>query len=364
MRVLNNYVLKELIGSIILSLVIFILVIFIGNIVKLGGMIITKGIGIGYIGSLFFFLLLKPLNYIIPLSTLTGTLLAFGRFSSDNEITALKAIGVNLYRLMIPALIVGLMLSFFSIMLNDRLIPNMHFAIRRLLFEIGMKKPAACLEEGTFVKAFKDYIIFIHEIDGNKLTGVRIYQPQEGRPTRTITAEKGELIPMAEKKMVALKLINGSSDEPNADDPTSFYKLNFKTYYLTLNLQSQLSGKNIEKKAKDMDFRELIKKIKDPKCSRKTQLLSIIEFHKKLSLSFASLVFVVIALPLALLAKREEKFIGFGLGLAVFVVYYLLLSAGKGLVLKGMFSPALCMWFPNILVAAAGIILFWLAVEK
>ena len=364
MRVLNNYILKELIGSILLSLVIFILVIFIGNIVKLGGMIITKGIGIGYIGSLFFFLLLKPLNYIIPLSTLTGTLLAFGRFSSDNEITALKAIGINLYRLMVPAIIIGLMLSFFSIMLNDRLIPNMHFAIRRLLFEIGMKKPAACLEEGTFVKAFKNYIIFIHEIDGNKLTGVRIYQPQEGRPTRTITAEKGELIPMAEKKMVALKLINGSSDEPNADDPTSFYKLNFKTYYLTLNLQEQLTGKNIEKKAKDMDFRELITKIKSPKCSRKTRLLSRIEFHKKLSLSFASLAFVVIALPLALLAKREEKFIGFGLGLAVFVVYYLLLSAGKGLVLKGIFSPAICMWFPNILIATAGIILFWLAVEK
>ena len=364
MKVLSNYVLKELISSIILSLVIFILVIFIGNIVKLGGLIITKGIGIVYVGKLFFFLLLKPLNYIIPLATLTGTLLAFGRLSSDNEITALKAIGFNLYKLMIPAIIIGLILSFFSIMLNDRLIPDMHFAIRKLLFEIGMKKPAACLEEGTFVKAFDDYIIFIHEIDGNKLKGVRIYQPQKGRPTRTITAERGELIPMSEKKMIALKLINGSSDEPNAEDPTSFYKLNFKTYYLTLNLQDQLSGKDIEKKAKDMAFRELIKKIKDPACSPKSLLLSKIEFHKKISLSFASLVFVMIGLPLALLAKREEKFIGFGLGLAVFIIYYLLLSTGKALVLQGVFPPAVSMWFPDILIATAGIMLFWLAVEK
>ena len=93
-------------------------------------------------------------------------------------------------------------------------------------------------------------------------------------------------------------------------------------------------------------------------------MLSKIEFHKKLTLSFARLVFVMIGLPLALLAKREEKFIGFGLGLAVFIIYYLLLSTGKALVLQGVFPPAVCMWFPDILIATAGIMLFWLAVEK
>ena len=364
MKVLNNYILKEVTISIIMSAAILVLVLFIGNVVKLAGLIITKGIGIGYVGKLFFILLLKPLNYIIPMSTLTGVLLAFGRFSSDNEITALKAIGFNLYKLMIPAMIIGLVLSLFSIMLNDRFIPNVHFAIRQLLADIGMKKPAACLEEGTFIKTFKDYIIFIHEIDGNKLKGIRIYQPQEGRPTRTITAEEGELIPISEKKMVALKLINGASDEPSADDPTSFYKLNFKTYYLTLDLRSQLSGKDIQKKPKDMNFQELTKKIKYLNRSRINTLPLIIEIHKKLSLSFASLVFVMIGLPLALLAKRGEKFIGFGLGLGVFIIYYLLLSFGKAMALKEAFSPALCMWIPNILIGAAGIILFWLAVEK
>ncbi|MEA3560580.1 MAG: LptF/LptG family permease [Candidatus Omnitrophota bacterium] len=364
MKILRSYILKELIISFILSLLIFTFVLFIGNIVKLAELVITKGIAVGYVGRLFLYLLPYLLNYTIPMAVLTGTLLAFGRLCSDNEITALKAIGFNLSGIFVPAITLGLILSLFSVMLNDQIIPRAHFATRKLLAEIGTKKPTACLEEGTFIKTFKGYIIFIHKITGNKLKNIRIYQPQKGRPTRTITAESGEFIPMSEKNIVALKLINGSSDETNLKNPDNLYKLNFKTYYLTLDLASQLEKKDIQKKPKDMTIHELLDEIKKLSRSRINTAPLVKEIHKKISLSFASFVFILIGIPLALLAGRGEKSIGFGLSLGVIVVYYLLLMTAEALAMKTNFNPALCMWFPDILIGVTGIALFCLAVEK
>ena len=364
MKILQRYILKELIVSFILALLIFTFVMFIGNIIKLAELVITKGIEISYVVRLFIYLLPYLLNYTIPMAVLTGTLLAFGRLSSDNEIVALKAIGFNLSSILLPVLTFGLILSLFSVMLNDQIIPRAHFATRQLLAEIGTRKPAACLEEGTFIKTFKGYIIFVQEINGNKLKNIRIYQPQEGRPTRTITAERGEFILLPEEKTVALKLVNGSSDEANLKNPGSFYRLTFKTYYLTLDLAAHLLKKNIQKKPKDMTINELINETKKLSHSRINTSPLVREIHKKLSLSFASFVFVLIGLPLALLTRRGERTIGFGLSLGVIMIYYLLLMAVEALAIKGIFNPALCMWFPDILIGTAGIILFCLVVEK
>ena len=109
------------------------------------------------------------------------------------------------------------------------------------------------------LKNFKEYIIFIHEIDKNKLKGIRIYHVQEGRPTRTIIAKKGEFITLENQNAVKLKLINGTSDEPNPKNPRHFYKLNFKTYYITLHLDEALSSEEyVAKKPKEMNGESLI----------------------------------------------------------------------------------------------------------
>ena len=47
--------------------------------------------------------------------------------------------------------------------------------------EIGIKNPLALIEPGMFIKGFKDYVILVYNINGNKLKNIRIYQPQPGR---------------------------------------------------------------------------------------------------------------------------------------------------------------------------------------
>ena len=125
-------------------------------------------------------------------------------------------------------------------------ITNSHFASRKILKEIGIRSPAAYIEAGTFVKDFEGYIIFVHEVKGNILKNIRIYQPQENRSTRTITARQGEFISAPERDVIKLKLIDGTSEEPDINNPSHFYKLNFKTYYMTLNAQDKPKLQKLE----------------------------------------------------------------------------------------------------------------------
>ncbi|MCQ9207940.1 MAG: LptF/LptG family permease [Omnitrophica bacterium] len=360
MKILRKYLLKELFLPFILSLSVLIFVMlmvtmFVGK-SNIFSLIIGKGVSLTRIVKLILLQLPNLLSWAIPLSILMATLLVIGRLSADNEIVAIQASGINLYKLCFPIIIVGLIISLASIPLNDRIKPNADFAIRKIIKKIGFKSPAAFLEEGTFIRTFQDYIIFIYGIQGKKLSNIRIYQPQEGKPTRTIIANQGEFLPLPKKDIVKLKLINGSSDEPNSKDPNSFYKLNFKTYYLTLNVSS--GEQNLQKKLKDMSIRELRQQIRQLTKDKIEDTSPVItEINKKLSFAFSSLTFVLMGLPLAIWTRRRERFVGIGLSIGVFVVYYILFLAGEVLSIRGFIYPGLGVWLSNIVLTCIGLIL-------
>jgi len=358
MRILRSYIIKELFGPFALSLIVFTFVLLMGNIIQLAELLITKGVEITYVVKLFFNLIPYLLSYTLPMSILTSVLLTFGKLSSDNEITAIRASGISLISILVPVLVVGILFCMLSIYLNDRVLPKSHFTSRKILSEIGFKKPTAYLEAGTFIKTFKKYIIFIYSIEKNKLHNIRIYEPLKGKSTRTIIAKHGEFIPLPEQKLIKLKLIDGVSDEPNPENPNNFFKLSFKTYFITLDLAEDRKGSNIEKKPKDMTIEELEEEIKNFAKENIDPSPLLTEIHKKISLSFASLAFVIIGLPLAIRTKRHEKSIGFGMSLVIIMVYYLLLAFGEALALRQLCPPPVAMWFSNVLLVLIGAILF------
>lgn len=355
--------LKEMFWPFILSLAILIFIMLMGNLVNLFNLVINKGVSIPLVCKLILLLIPNVLSYAIPLAILSATLLTIGRLAADNEIIAIRASGINLYKLCFPIIILGLITSLACIPLNDRLKPNALFASRKLVKQIGIKSPAAFLEAGTFIRTFQSYIIFIYGIHQDNLSNIRIYQPQEGKPTRTIIANRGKFLPIPEKDIVKLKLMDGSSDEPNLKDPNSFYKLNFKTYYLTLDLSG--GTQNLQKKLKDMSIRELRQKIKELKKDRIEDVTPITtEINKKLSFSFTSLCFVIIGLPLAIWTRRREKFVGIGLSIGVFVAYYILFLAGEILSIRKIMFPGLSIWLADIVLICVGLILIFQTMKR
>lgn len=366
MKILNSYILKELRNSFIFAFVIFTFILILGNLIKLADLVINKGVSLFSVGKLFLLLLPSLLNYTVPMAVLISILLTFGYLSANNEITAIRCSGFALYRLLIPLIMIGIMISLSLVVLENHIIPWSHFASRKTIIEIGSRKPASYLESGRFIKEFKDYIVFIHEIKGNKLKYIRIYQPRKGKKTRTIIARKGVLSSTSslKEKKIILKLIKGSSEEQDPSEPDKFYKCDFEEYPLILNLTQQLKKKKIEKKIKDMSIKELKGEIKQLKKKGILAIPLIAEIQRKFSFSFSVLAFIIVGFPLGIISKHKEKSIGFGIGVGIILFYYILMAAGKGLIISKNANPYFWMWLPNIIIITIGLILTYLAVER
>ena len=361
MKILRTYVLRELLTPFLLSLLFFTFVFLVGSLVKMAELLVNKGVSLFDIGKILLLLVPKLLSFTLPTSALTAILLVFGSFAQNNEITAMRASGVNILSVMLPVILVTFLLSLVTLFLNDQVQSRAQFAYRQAVKDLLLKRPMAYLEAGKFIKDFQDYIILTQRIDGNRLYEITIYQPQEkGKSTRTIIAEWGEIITSKDDKTLTLKLYNGTSDEPNPEDPRIFYKLNFKTFELPpIHLGREDPGKR-EKKVKDMSLDEIVYGLQHEEKARvdldfHRELEA--EFHRKISFSFAPLVFALVGLPLALITRRGEAVVSFTLAIGIVALYYVFFVWGRAVTLEGYLPPFLALWIPNVFMAGCGIFL-------
>ncbi|OIO39122.1 MAG: hypothetical protein AUJ71_01385 [Candidatus Omnitrophica bacterium CG1_02_49_16] len=361
MKLLRNYILTEFFTAFIFCVLSLIFVILLGRgLVQMADLIFNKDVDIVLIAKLLFYSFPYLLTFIIPISVLVATLLSFGKLSLDNEIMAIRTSGISIVKIVSPLVVAVLILCLSSFVLSDRVASASLHAYRRLLTQIGIESPQAALEEGVFIKKFKNFVIFIYEMDKNKLKGIRVYQPQEGKPTRTIIAQKGELVSVPQMNMVMLKLIHGVSDEPDPKDPAKLYKLNFRTYNLPLNISSVKQAQEVSKKPKDMMISELRDEIDrlGKEGIQATYPLSA-EIHNKIAVAFSSLAFLLIGIPLGITTRRNEKSISFGISLGLMTLYWLLLIGGKTLAQKGLAPPFIALQFSNLVIGGAGLFLFY-----
>ena len=355
MRIIRSYILKECIIPFFMALLVLTCVFLLGNLIQLTNLVINKGVNIVTVGRAFLLMVPVFLGYTIPIACLISVIFAFSRFSADNEIIALRASGVHLARLLNPLIILGIIASLILIVLNERVIPYAHHAQRRALKNLGAENPTALLEAGMFIHAFQDQIIFIHKIENNQMFNITIYQPQPDRPTRTIIARRGEFTPVPGGNQIKLKLMDGTSDEPSLENPENFYKLNFKDYFMTLDLSKE--NKEIEKKPQSMTLKELKAEIAklQPLLIDTTHLET--EYFRKITWSFSPLLFILIGFPLAVITNRREKSANIVLAILCFAFYYLVSLGCEALSKKGIAPPGLIMWVPNTIAIIGAAIL-------
>ncbi|MGD0336663.1 MAG: LptF/LptG family permease [Candidatus Omnitrophota bacterium] len=361
MKILRNYFLREFFTPFFLSLVVFSFVmVVVGAIKDVADQVINRGVDLYSIVKLFLLMTPYIFTYTIPIAVLIAVLLSLGRLSSDNEITAIRASGINLLQLITPLLVSAMIVSLGLVIFNDRAASYAHFAYRKTLMDIGIKNPTAAFEEGVFINSFERYILFIYHIDHktNRMSNVRIYEPQgEGKPTRTIVAKAGEFIAIPEKNLVKLKLIDGTSDEPDPQNPANFYKLNFRTYFMNLNLAAAQKKSSIERKPKEMTIKELNAQINKLRREKIDAAPLVVELQQKLVLAFSCFVFMLLGASLALVTRRREKSINIGIAVLIIVAYYPLLIGCEALGMQGTLNPVLATWLPNIIFGTIGALL-------
>ena len=323
---------------------------------RLANMLVKERISVLSILKLVVCLLPFILTYTLPMAILVATLISIGRLSSDNEIAAMKANGINPYRIIMPPILtVGIILCVVSLPLNNTIAPKANFSSKKLFKEIGILNPSALLEEKKPMKIFKGYIFYADKIRNNILYNVVIHQLKPDSSVRTITAKQGCFISKPKDKSLVLKLEDVFTEEFNPKNPNEYFKGSFKIYHIDFGSIAYNMIK-LKKSPIEMTSNDLKNKI----INAKTNINKLyVELHRKASLSFTFIPFILIGIPLSIRYRRSSKFAAIGIGMPVILLNYLLMISGSIIAQKGYMPPAVAMWLPNIIIGATGIYLIY-----
>ena len=362
-KIINRYIFQEIAFPFLIILGILTFVLLMGKILQIMDLVINKGVSPFSIVKIIFFLMPSFLLFAIPIALLISILIAMGRLSADNELTALKTSGISLLQILYPVALASLIAFGFTLLISYFVVPASNFATKRLLFDIVRQNATIGIKEKVFNSDFKDFLIYADKvpIDKNYLEGVIVSDHRIIHEQNTILAKRAYLISDPESLTVKLKLEDGSIHTVSSD-LKNYRKVNFASYDIYLNLAGAFASYNESSKSStEMTMTELLKKMKEPGIDAAAVRELSIEVHKKFSIPLSCLFFGLIGLPLGIRSHRSVKSRGFAVGLVVVCVYYLLRVGGEALVETGLLPALIGVWAPNIFFAVLGILLFYAA---
>ena len=363
-KIIDRYIFKEIASPFIIILFILTFVLLMGKILQIMDLVINKGIGVFSIAKIIIFLLPSFLLFTIPIALLIAILIAMGRLSADNEITALKTSGISLMQIYYPVAIASLITFIFTIFTSYFLVPQSNFATKRLLFNIVQQNASIGIKEKVFNTDFKGFLLYAEKIPDNKknyMEGVIVSDNRIIGEQNTILAKKAFLVSDPESMTVKLTLQDGSIHTVSSD-LKKYRKIDFKSYDINLDLSTALANLDESSKSStEMTVGELLAKMRKPGLDPAAIRELAIEVHKKFSIPLSCIFFGLLAPPLGIRSHRSVKSRGFAVGLIVVSFYYLLRIGGEALAETGYISPAFGVWAPSFTFTLLGISLFYIA---
>ena len=367
MRLLDRHVLTEtaVAGGAATGAFVFVLVA--GNILTQVSSAIASGRVSGWEGlELVGLLIPGVLPYALPLGLLTGVLIAFGRMSSQQELTAMKASGRSLGRIARPALLLAGGLALLSAWLNLEIAPSANTEYRRLLLGSAKDNPASVIVPGKLNRQFPGMVIRAAERDGEVLRDFWLWSVDErGRLTQTVHAREARLAPSLNRKgegILRVELTDARLEKRQPGDetfasPSSFIQAR------TTSLEFAASGvfkdgENFQRKLRWLTTSELLDAMDKgwqvaPNATRKEkeqgQMMATTQLMSHLASAFSVFSLAFLAVPLAVRVGRSETFVNAAIALGVALTYYLLTSMAA-YVKDPDLRPDLLIWLPNVVV--------------
>jgi len=353
---LDRYILREFIKILLLVIISTAALFVIVDYTDMSGDIRAHHVHLSVVISYYKFLIFSILNYTLPISVLVATLVTFGMFSKNNEVTAFKSGGVSLYRVALPIVVIAVALSILAYFLLDFVLPYSNRRVDELRDQMKGKKTAtmAQTEQRLWFLGKGRYIInfLSYNRDKQQLSQVQVFEfhPTEFRLTRRVYA--------------AHATWDGSGWVFDQGWMRSFSD-NDQTVYtpITTPVRLQYQEKPEEFATEDlspdqMTFAQLRRYIENVRRSGYAAEELSVKLYEKTSWPFLSLVMALIALPFAFRVGKRGALYGVGIALALGILYWMVFASFTKFGEVGNLSPVLSAWSANILFSIAAIYLF------
>jgi lipopolysaccharide export system permease protein len=354
------------------------------------------GLGPGQILEAIPLLIPSTLPYTIPATTLFACCVVYGRLAADNEILAIKSAGINLIKVVTPALLLGIVMSAVTMGLYYRIIPYTHSLLRAMAFRDAEEFIYTRLRQTKQVShSSMPFSMYVQDVQGRKLIGALVIgRDPHGKVQFVAFAQSAEVRVDLNRKVVLVHMrdgqVSGNDGSPGEfkeqmfpiDMPANFGSDGYTRPPRDMSWQ-EILGRRQELIAKrgqsdeemteiqrridalapgeERDTNENYKKglIKERKYAEQQITWLDVELLMRPALSIGCLCFILVGCPVGIWFSRSDYLSSFiTCFLPIVLVYYPLMMCGTGFAKEDKFEPVTLVWGANVLIGLIGLALF------
>ena len=232
MRILTRYLLRLHLAPFFFAVTGLTLLLLLDQVSKRFEDLIGKGLHWSVIAEVFLYSIPFILAQTLPMAVLIAVLYAFNHLAADHEITAMKACGLPLARLLMPLIVAATVLAGAMTWFNNTILPESNHKLQALLTSIGRKKPTFYLRDQTINEVLPGRLYVQPgriDRDSSRLHDTVIYDERDSQRSRTIYADSGRMAFSEDGEDLYMTLYQGGLQERVRDAPEDFQRIGFET---------------------------------------------------------------------------------------------------------------------------------------
>ena len=353
---LDRYLLKQFFGILGVSILGFISIFLIVDLIENLDRFIDNGVPGNIIFNYYLYSIPYFISVALPMAMLISTVFGVGMIVKRNEWTAMKSSGISLYRLSTPLLLTGLIISMFSFLLDNQVVSwgnEKRYTIDRDYVKKRSRHKLKNTLKNIFLQKDKTVHIGMEKYNIKKMSGNILTWVDLGADIIKQRIDARNILYISDSSAWKISnysirnFQNGIEIGVDVSEGDTLIDLKF-------------TPEDINKQARspdELDYYELTSRISDLKNNGVKTIRW--EVTRYLKVSFALTNFIVVLCGIPLVVFKEKNSLSFGIGMSVFVIfgYYAFIKFGQSMGFKGQLSPLLSAWLGNIVFFIGGIIL-------
>jgi len=235
--ILDRYILRQLVAPFGFSLAALTTLMLLDQVAKTFDLLVGKGLGWRVVAEVFALSIPFLMAVIVPMAVLVTVLYTFTRLAADNEINAMKASGISLLRITLPAMGAAAVVAVGLYWFNDNVLPESNYQLQSLRRSISQKSPTFALRERSVNEIVeRELFIEAQRVDPqtNHLRDVTIWDATRPEKIRTIIADSGTMAFNETQTELYLTLYDGEVRESEIGRPDEFQHVWFTTQHMRI----------------------------------------------------------------------------------------------------------------------------------
>ena len=353
MRILDRYIVREVVRHAFLVLLIFTFVLFVPKLVRLMELFVRHSGSGSQILTLFLCIIPGILVFTIPMAVLIGVLLGLGRMSMDSEIIALTSLGISRKRMLLPVGILAVIGAALTLLMTLVLAPRSLRAFRDIEANLIASQISFQVQPRVFDERFPHMVLYVNDVaaSGTHWHGVFLFETGAETGSRITLSEDAIVIAEPALGKLELHLNSGTTHEFQRENPdqysvTAFQRSDWPIEFSSLATSKERTLSNSEHSLSDL-WHDHGPRWRDAR----------VEINQRFAFPFACFAFALIAVPLGAQPRRGGRAAGTLLSVLIIAGYYLLFVIGAGLARQGVLPPFVGMWAANLILVLAGLAL-------